>query len=49
LVNGDLVYVPRSGIGNVNRFIEQIFPSLRAIATATAIVVNFDTINTIVK
>jgi len=49
LVNGDLIYVPRSGIGNVNRFIEQIFPSLRAIATATAIVVNFDTINTIVK
>jgi protein involved in polysaccharide export with SLBB domain len=48
LVNGDLVYVPRSGIGNVNRFIEQIFPSLRAIATATAIVVNFDTINTII-
>jgi len=49
LVNGDLIYVPRSGIGNVNRFIEQIFPTLRAIATATAIVVNFDTINTIVK
>ncbi len=49
LVNGDLVYVPRSGIGNVNRFIEQIFPSLRAIATATAIVVNFDTINTIIE
>jgi len=49
LVNGDLIYVPRSGIGNVNRFIEQIFPSLRAIATATSIVVNFDTINTIIK
>ncbi|CAB1063600.1 hypothetical protein D1BOALGB6SA_8383 [Olavius sp. associated proteobacterium Delta 1] len=49
LVNGDLIYVPRSGIGNVNRFIEQIFPSLRAIATATAIVVNFDTINTIIE
>ncbi len=49
LVNGDLIYIPRSGIGNVNRFIEQIFPSLRAIATAASIVVNFDTINTIVK
>jgi len=49
LVDGDLVYVPRSGIGNLNRFIEQIFPSLRAIATATSIVVNFDTINTIIK
>ena len=49
LVNGDLIYVPRSGIGNVNRFIEQIFPTLRAIATATAIVVNFDTINAIVE
>lgn len=49
LVDGDLVYVPRSGIGDVNRFIEQIFPSLRAIATATSIVVNFDTINTILE
>jgi len=49
LVNGDLIYVPRSGIGNLNRFIEKIFPSLRAIATATSIVVNFDTINTIVE
>ena len=48
LANGDLVYVPRSGIGNLNRYIEQIFPTLRAIATATAIVVNFDTINAIV-
>ncbi|MBT8364067.1 MAG: VCBS repeat-containing protein [Deltaproteobacteria bacterium] len=48
LVNGDLIYVPRSGIGNVNRFIDQIFPTLRAIATATSIVVNFDTINTII-
>jgi protein involved in polysaccharide export with SLBB domain len=49
LVDGDLIYVPRSGIGDVNRFIEQIFLSFRAIATATAIVVNFDTINTIIK
>jgi protein involved in polysaccharide export with SLBB domain len=48
LVNGDIIYVPRSGIGDVNRFIEQIFPTLRAIATATSIIVNFDTINTIV-
>ncbi len=49
LVNGDIIYVPRSGIGDVNRFIEQIFPTLRAIATAASIVVNFDTINTIRK
>jgi polysaccharide export outer membrane protein len=49
LVNGDIIYVPRSGIGDVNRFIEQIFPTLQAIATAASIVVNFDTINTIRK
>ena len=48
LLNGDIVYVPRSGIGNLNRFVDQIFPSLRALATATAIVVNFDTINSII-
>jgi protein involved in polysaccharide export with SLBB domain len=49
LANGDIVYVPRSGVGDVNRFVEQIFPALRTIATATAIVVNFDTINSILS
>ncbi len=49
LTGGDIVYVPRSGMGDVNRFVAQIFPALRAIATATSIVVNFDTINTIVR
>ena len=49
LANGDIVYVPRSGVGDVNRFVAQIFPALRTIATATAIVVNFDTINTILR
>jgi protein involved in polysaccharide export with SLBB domain len=49
LANGDIVYVPRSGVGDVNRFVAQIFPALRTIATATSIVVNFDTINTILR
>ena len=31
LVNGDLVYVPRSFVGNVNRFVQQISPLLRLI------------------
>ncbi len=48
LISGDMVYVPRSGIGDVNRWIEQIWPSLRSLATATSIVVNFDTVNSIV-
>lgn len=31
LVNGDLVYVPRSFVGNANRFVKQISPLLRLI------------------
>ena len=48
LVNGDLVYVPRSGVGDLNRWVAQIFPSLRALATATSLVINFDQINAII-
>ena len=37
LSNGDLVYVPRSFIGDVNRFVKQISPVVRLILTPAAI------------
>ena len=42
LANGDLVYVPRSLIGDVNRFTKQVAPLLRLIVAPARIINEYD-------
>jgi polysaccharide export outer membrane protein len=42
LANGDLVYVPRSFVGDVNRFVKQITPLLQLILAPAKIIKDYD-------
>lgn len=42
LANGDLVYVPRSFIGDINRFVQQITPLMRLIIYPPQVVNEYD-------
>ena len=42
LANGDLVYVPRSFVGDVNLFVKRIKPILELILTPARIITDYD-------
>jgi polysaccharide export outer membrane protein len=42
LANGDLVFVPRSAIGNVNRFVKRITPLIQLILMPATIINQYD-------
>jgi hypothetical protein len=43
LVNKDLIYVPRSFVGDVNRFVKQITPLMRMIIYPAQVINEFGT------